>query len=61
MDFGSCWFGIVYLYEGLGVKEKAIKSFYLLNNTLGFEFLEKVYLNPFYEVSCSKLGLKAKN
>ena len=50
MNFGSCWFCIVYLYEGLGVKEKAIKSFYLLNNTLGFEFLEKVYLNPFYEV-----------
>gem|GEM_PF-4950018 len=35
-----------------------IKAFYVLNNTLGFGFLEKVYENPFMKFSVLNLGAK---
>ena len=41
------------------ITEKIIKAFYKVYNTLGYGFLEKVYLNAL-QIELQKMGLKAE-
>ena len=42
------------------ITEKIIKAFYKVYNTLGYGFLEKVYLNAMF-IELTSMGLKAEN
>jgi hypothetical protein len=47
-------------FKDQGLTGKVIKAFYVFNNTLGFGFLEKVYVNSFMKFSVLNLGAKPK-